>query len=736
MRSATENLIKLIILLSATLAAAAPEAAKGLTGCDERCGDLKIPYPFGIKKGCYLDEDFSITCNKSHDPPKAFLKDSNTDITNISIIQGQLHILQFVAKDCYTKDGPSEAYTPTLELYDLTISNTDNKFIVIGCDTYAFISGEIEGQSYKSGCMALCGNSTKTIKDGSCSGNGCCQLEIPKGLKYLELDVRSFNNHSEVLEFNSCGYAFVVQQDKFTFSEKYIHNFTQEEVPLVLDWAIPANTSCLKAGNKTNCSICGTNTKTISFLDDGSNYRCQCLEGFEGNPYLPQGCQDIDECKNGSHKCTYKDLCVNTQGNYTCYCPKNHEGDGRYGGEGCTPNSRSSIHIIIGICVGFAVLVIGSVWLYLGYKKWKFIQQKEKFFKKNGGLMLQKHLSEWQSPDMLKIFTQEKLEKATNKYDDSAMIGKGGFGTVYKGVLDDGSTVAIKKSKLVNQSQTNQFINEVIVLSQINHRNVVKLIGCCLETKVPLLVYEFVNNRTLFEHIHRRTNQAYLPWEARLKIASEIASVLSYLHSSTSTPIIHRDIKSNNILLDQNYTAKVSDFGMSKLVPLDGTQISTMVQGTIGYLDPEYYLTSELTEKSDVYSFGIVLMELITGKKAVCFDGPEEERSLAMYVLYAMEEDRVEEVVEKGMPTEKNFEQIKKVAELGRECVRVKKEERPSMKEVAMKLEVLRQMQQVEFYSWGRDNLLDGVSNSSQLVTINTNESMDVGDLTLVKDRR
>ena len=351
----------------------------------------------------------------------------------------------------------------------------------------------------------------------------------------------------------------------------------------------------------------------------------------------------------------------------------------------------------------------------MGYKKWKFIKRKEKFFDENGGFILQRQLSQWQSPnEMVRIFTQEELEKATKNYDNSTIVGKGGYGTVYKGVLENGLAVAIKKSKFMDQSQTDQFINEVIVLSQINHRNVVRLLGCCLETQVPLLVYEFVTNGTLFEHIHDKTKYASLSWEVRFKIALETAGVLSYLHSSASTPIIHRDIKTTNILLDENYTAKVSDFGASKLVPMDQTQLSTMVQGTLGYLDPEYLLTSELTEKSDVYSFGIVLLEIITGKKAVCFDGPEEERNLAMYVLCAMKEDRLEEVVEKRMMVkEANFEEIKQVAKVAKKCLRIKGEERPNMKEVAMELERVRLMQ-VQ-HSWVNNNNL---SNAEEMVCL------------------
>ena len=302
----------------------------------------------------------------------------------------------------------------------------------------------------------------------------------------------------------------------------------------------------------------------------------------------------------------------------------------------------------VGVSVGLVLLLLSISWLYWGLRQRKLIKLKEKFFEQNGGFLLQQQLSRHNgSVETTQIFTAEELKKATDNYNENRILGQGGQGTVYKGILPENKIVAIKKSKIIDQSQIEQFINEVIILSQVNHRNVVKLFGCCLETQVPMLVYEFVTNGTLFEHIHNTDNSSTLQWQLRLQIAAEIAGALSYLHSAASTPVIHRDIKSTNVLLDNNYTAKVSDFGASRLIPLDHTQLTTLVQGTLGYLDPEYFQSSQLTEKSDVYSFGVLLAELLTGKKALSFDRSEEERNLAMHFVLSMKDNRLFEILDR-----------------------------------------------------------------------------------------
>ncbi|XVF65404.1 hypothetical protein PTKIN_Ptkin09bG0246100 [Pterospermum kingtungense] len=339
--------------------------------------------------------------------------------------------------------------------------------------------------------------------------------------------------------------------------------------------------------------------------------------------------------------------------------------------------------------------------MYKVLKRRKNIKLKEKYFKRNGGLLLQKQLSSNEgNVDKIRFFASKELEKATDRYNVNRILGQGGQGTVYKGMLTDGSIVAIKKSKmmeekkLVDEKKLEQFINEVIILSKINHRNVVKLLGCCLETKVPLLVYEFIPNGTLSQLIHDQNEEFPMTWELRLRIAIESANALSYLHSAASVPIYHRDNKSGNILLDDKYRAKVSDFGTSISVALEQTHVTTRVQGTFGYLDPEYFRSNQFTEKSDVYSFGVVPVELLTGQKPISSTESEEARSLASYFLHSMKKNSLFDILDPMVRKDGPQEEIIAVAMLAKRCLNLNGKKRPTMKQVAMGLEWIKESEE------------------------------------------
>ncbi|KAL8470778.1 hypothetical protein ACS0TY_033378 [Phlomoides rotata] len=282
------------------------------------------------------------------------------------------------------------------------------------------------------------------------------------------------------------------------------------------------------------------------------------------------------------------------------------------------------------------------------------------------------------------VFSYTDLEEATNNFEQSQQLGDGGFGTVYHGKLRDGREVAIKRLYEHNFRRVEQFLNEIKILTGLSHPNLVSLYGCTSRTsRELLLVYEYISNGTVADHLHgERAREAPLTWPTRMKIAIETATALAYLHKSN---IIHRDVKTNNILLDTNYSVKVADFGLSRLFSKNVTHISTAPQGTPGYVDPEYHQYYKLTDKSDVYSFGVVLIELISSMPAVDVNRHMHEINLANLALDRIQRGAFDELIDSSLGYESDpgvMRMTTMVAELAFGCLQVDKNLRPSMDEV------------------------------------------------------
>ncbi|KAL2920997.1 Serine/threonine-protein kinase-like protein ACR4 [Bienertia sinuspersici] len=289
-----------------------------------------------------------------------------------------------------------------------------------------------------------------------------------------------------------------------------------------------------------------------------------------------------------------------------------------------------------------------------------------------------------------KVFSYEELERATGGFKEESVVGRGSFSSVFKGVLKDGTVVAVKRAIMTSDQKKNskEFHTELDLLSRLNHAHLLNLLGYCEEAEERLLVYEFMAHGSLHHHLHGKDKslKEQLDWVRRVTIAVQASRGIEYLHGYACPPVIHRDIKSSNILIDEEHNARVADFGLSLLGPTDSSSpLAELPAGTLGYLDPEYYRLHYLTTKSDVYSFGVLLLEILSGRKAI--DMQCEEGNIVEWAVPLIKAGDISAVLDPILKPPPEIEALRRIANVACKCVRMRGKDRPSMDKVTTALE-------------------------------------------------
>ncbi|KAM7254940.1 hypothetical protein ACFE04_020181 [Oxalis oulophora] len=594
------------------------------------CGRISVPYPLSTASNCG-DQEYKVQCIAGSLWFNTLNSSASYLIKSINPLTRKLIIMpgNLVKDKCISTDFS----TINIQL------NSNLPFTITNSNTILLLN---------------CTDSILRVKPPiNCALNGICHEYIKtNALQCVNAPVcciyKSSGSMTEI--GGECGgYQSFVNLNPNVAPKKW------PELGIELEWAIPKEPTCRSV---VDCKEL-VNSKCLADNKIAGQKRCFCITGFQWDPITGMCDRDLN--------CKQKNVCKKKKQKKK------------------TPVIAAAVVAVTGISVAVS---IGAVFLY---KRTQQLKREAKKIKKREELFNDK-----QSGKSTRVFTGKEITKATNNFSKENLIGTGGFGEVYKGILDDGTLTAIKRAKLGNTKGTDQVLNEVRILCQVNHRCLVRLLGCCVELDQPMMVYEFIPNGPLFDHLHSHRSGKWTPlsWLRRLQIAHQTAEGLAYLHSSAVPPIYHRDVKSSNILLDEKFNAKVSDFGLSRLVETsenNDTHIFTSAQGTLGYLDPEYYHNFQLTDKSDVYSFGVVLLELLTSKKAIDFNREEESVNLVVYMKKIMDEEKLMEVVDpflKETGSQLEMETMKSFGYLAAGCLDQRKN-RPSMKEVADEIEYI-----------------------------------------------